>query len=123
MAWYWHVVTCGVVAAAVAAAVVETFDVKSSDVVAAAVLQYLFAPCHPILFAGSLLVYNMQCLVSVQTAGAVVLWARKARQRAKSPLLVAAAPAEGDPCFIMISRSNEEETAPKRRRSLLDMKN
>ena len=59
MAWYWHVVTCGVVAA------VETFDVKSSDVVAAAVLQYLFAPCHPILFAGSLLVYNMQCLVSV----------------------------------------------------------
>jgi len=61
MAWYWHVVTCGVVAAAAAA--VETFDVKSFAVDAA--LQYLFAPCHPIQFAGSLLVYNMQCLVSV----------------------------------------------------------
>eukprot|EP00984_Skeletonema_dohrnii_P033910 scaffold32054_cov83-Skeletonema_dohrnii-CCMP3373.AAC.1 len=56
---------------------------------AAAALQYLFVPCHPIQFAGSLLVY-MQCLVSVQTAGAVVLWARKVRQRATRPLPAAA---------------------------------
>jgi len=85
MAWYWHVVTCGVVAAAA----VETFDVKSSAAVAA-VYQYLF------VLAGSLLLYNMQCLVSVSTAGAVVLRARKARQITKRPLPVAAAAAEGD---------------------------